>query len=178
MSQFLPEKTFWVVSISWWCPHTDPPSGIRHLWACCIPSPHDSQGVSSHIILRNLIENHAPQVRPGCGYTISLDVMQDIKPARRWSASAKAKNRKRLMVQRANKKDPLFADWVINQKIASDPDYFDADKIDSQSELHRKMMAERHAQYERRFIETSIVSANDDQIHKIKEIFNVRSKKF
>lgn len=169
MSHFLPEKTFWVASISWGCPHTDPPAGIRHLWACCIPSPCDAHGVSSHIILRDLLDNHAPKIRPGSGYCVTLDVMQGIKPARSWSAAAKAQNRKRLMIQRATKKDPLFADWVINQKIESDPDYFNENKIAEQSELHHQMMAERHTEYERRFIETAIVSATADQIRMMEE---------
>ena len=169
MSHFLPSKQFWVVLISWGNPHPDPPAGVRHLWACCIPAPVDAQGVTSHMILRDLLDNHAPQIRPGSGYCVSLDVMQDIKPARRWSAAAKSQNRKRLMIQRAKKKDPLFADWVINKKMESDPDYFDPDKIADQSALHRQMMAERHAEYERRFIETSICSAAKDQIRTMEE---------
>ena len=170
MSHFLPSKQYWVASISWGNPHTDPPSGIRHLWACCIPAPVSAQGVSSHTILKNITRKFAPPIRFGSGYSLVLDVMQDIKPAKGWSAEAKARNRKRLMIQRAKKKDPLFADWVINQKMESDPDYYDSDSIASQSKIHQKMMTERFAEYEKRFIETAIVSATADQIRTLEGV--------
>lgn len=79
------------------------------------------------------------------------------------------------MARRAEKKDPLFADWVINQKLASNPEYYDADKIADQSKKHRQMMIDRKKETEKKFIRQSIINASPDQMEKIEELAGVKT---
>lgn len=168
MSHFLPDGSFFTASISWTNPGTAPVAGVRHLWAACYPAPCAADGTSAHQILKN-IENHIPPIKPGCGYALCLDVTGNIKPRKKWSAEAKAKNRLRLMKNRAFKKDPLFADYVIQKKLSDNPGYYCPDQIAKETILHDAQLQKRQQDYREKFIRESIMNATGSQLQRIKE---------
>jgi hypothetical protein len=71
--------------------------------------------------IQQLLENVA---RPGSGWGLTVGIDEDARPKRRLSRQAKASIRRKSLERRVRKKAPLFADRIIADEIAANPNYF------------------------------------------------------
>lgn len=90
---------------------TEPPNGLpRQLWRGNV----DSQLMDAFFAI----------VGYGKGWGIGWTWI-DNKPRRKWSKAAKARNRRKRLKKRLEKKYPLFSDEFFAIEIAKRRDYFD-----------------------------------------------------
>ena len=98
-------------TIFWANPHTQPPNGLpRKLW----------QGDPNSRFVDAFFE----VVGLGQGYSTGYILPE--KPRKKWSREAKARNRRKRLRKRLEKKFPLLAELLYFQEIEARQDYFDA----------------------------------------------------
>ena len=62
--------------------------------------------------------------QPGSGWALSIGIDEAAKPKRRLSPQARGSIRRKSLGRRVRKKAPLFADRIIAEEIAANPNYF------------------------------------------------------
>ncbi len=60
---------------------------------------------------------------PGCGYSLSVQVL-DSKPPRKLSETAKHSIRRKALTRRIQKAAPLFAEDLLEEALAEQPEYY------------------------------------------------------
>ncbi len=71
-----------------------------------------------------VLEGELRQVGVGKGWNLFVGVAYDDISRRRLSPEAKGKIRRRALAKRVQAKAPLFADQIIADKLAAQPDYY------------------------------------------------------
>jgi hypothetical protein len=65
--------------------------------------------------------------QPGSGWSLFVGIDEDSRPKRRFSPQAKASIRRKSLERRIRKIAPLFADRIIADEVAANPEYFNPD---------------------------------------------------
>ncbi|GEL54822.1 hypothetical protein [Asaia bogorensis] len=115
-----------IVRIFWSSPNTQPPEGSetlpdgRTLWACT---------VLDRAYEREIVAEHAPRVKPGCGWCHGWSAYYP--PVTRWSPERKANTRRRRLRARLERQVPLLADMEEADELSRRPSYFSASGIEA-----------------------------------------------
>ena len=116
MNQRSISQDLMVYALEWGSPYTRPPDNLPRTIALEV-SPRGS-GCPALDALRTF-----PRFAFGTGWAISCRVL-NTKPPRRLSEQAKQSIRRKALVRRVNKQAPLFAESIIDSKLAAHPDYY------------------------------------------------------
>ncbi len=149
-SAFLPEGKYRELRMEWYTQYIIPDSGIRCLWACCIPVPISEEAEKK-------VWEAAPKVAKGSGYVHVHVVGGTIIPRRKVSPEGRSSIRQKRMEARIRKKDPLFADQFIEKKLKSNAEYFCPEAIAKADILHEKRMLLLYKKKFVKFVKESVV---------------------
>ena len=145
MSHFLETKQYVVYTIQWSNPHTEPPAGMpKYLWGCSMPQER-------HFEIRENLEKIVPACPPGYGHHVNFG---DIKIKRKVSPEGKAKIRKDRMIKRVQKKDPLFAEQIIDKELKRG--YFNPYQIALDDKEKKQLFDKYFKEMDKTFIEKSV----------------------
>ena len=106
-------------AIRWGNPYTNPPEGMPRELMAVTHMQESTRDIPLEI--QKLLENVA---RPGSGWGLCIGIDEDARPNRRLSLRAKGSIRRKSLERRVRKKAPLFADRIIADEIAANPNYF------------------------------------------------------
>jgi hypothetical protein len=106
-------------AIKWGNPYTNPPEGMRRELISITCMQESTRDIPPELL--KVLETDA---RPGSGWALCVGIDEDARPKRRLSPQAKASVRRKSLERRVRKKAPLFADQIIADEIAANPDYF------------------------------------------------------
>ena len=104
--------------VAWSSPYTNPPDGMpRDLATLDVP---DWPSAEHHIpeALHQLAAEHP-------GYGLHWGSLSD-QPRRTWSRETRARNRKRKLRERLQKKYPMLWEQFYAEQVAANPDYYEA----------------------------------------------------
>ena len=105
-------------SVQWGNPYTDPPEGQPRI----LITRKQEGPIRSQVPAE--VEEVLRQVGVGKGWNLFVGVAYDDISRRRLSPEAKGKIRRRALAKRVQAKAPLFADQIIADKLAAQPDYY------------------------------------------------------
>ena len=106
-------------AIRWGNPYKNPPEGMpRELIAMT------RMQESTRDIPLEFLQALETVAQPGSGWALSIRIDEDAKRKRRLSPEAKGSIRRKSLERRVKKKAPLFADRIIAEEIAANPNYF------------------------------------------------------
>jgi hypothetical protein len=106
-------------AIRWGNPYTNPPEGMSRELMAITRMQESTRDIPLEI--QQLLENLA---RPGSGWGLCIGIDEDARPKRQLSLQAKGSIRRKSLEWRVRKKAPLFADRIIADEIAANPNYF------------------------------------------------------
>ena len=106
-------------AIIWGNPYTHPPEGMP----CELISMTRMQE-STRDIPPEILQALETVAHPGSGWALSISIDEAAKPKRRLSPEAKGSIRRKSLERRVRKKAPLFADRIIPDELAANPNYF------------------------------------------------------
>ena len=106
-------------AVKWGNPYTDPPEGMPRELIAITRMQESTRDIPSEIL--HILETVA---RPGSGWGLSVGIDEDARPKRRLSIQAKARIRRKSLERRVRKAAPLFADRIIADELAANPNYF------------------------------------------------------
>jgi len=106
-------------AIKWGNPCTNPPEGMPRELMVITRMQESTRDIPPEI--QQLLDTVA---RPGSGWGLAVGIDEDARPRRRLSLDAKGSIRRKSLERRVRKKAPLFADHIIADEIAANPNYF------------------------------------------------------
>jgi hypothetical protein len=106
-------------AIKWGNPYTNPPEGMPRELTSITRMQESTRDIPPEIL--KALETDA---RPGSGWALCVGIDEDARPKRRLSPQAKASVRRKSLERRVRKKAPLFADQIIADEMAANPNYF------------------------------------------------------
>ena len=106
-------------AIKWSNPYTNPPEGMPRELIATTRMQESTRDIPPEIV--QVLETVA---RPGSGWALSIAIDEDARPKRRLSLKAKGSIRRKSLERRVRKKAPLFADRIIADALAANPNYF------------------------------------------------------
>ena len=106
-------------AVIWGNPYTHPPEGMPRELIAMTRMQESTRDIPPEIL--QALETVA---QPGSGWTLSIGIDEDAKPKRRLSPQAKGSIRRKSLERRVRKKAPLFADRIIADELAANPNYF------------------------------------------------------
>ncbi len=106
-------------TIRWGNPYTSPPEGMPRELIAMTRMQESTRDIPAEIV--ELLETVA---RPGSGWGLFVGIDEEAKPKRRLSSQAKASIRRKSLERRVRKAAPLFAERIIADELAANPNYF------------------------------------------------------
>ena|SRR5438552_11597369 len=106
-------------AIRWGNPYTNPPEGMPRELMAVTRMQESTRDIPLGI--QQMLETVA---RPGSGWGLCIGIDEDARPKRRLSLQAKGSVRRKSLERRVRKMAPLFADRIIAEEIAANPNYF------------------------------------------------------
>ena len=109
-------KSHAILAVAWSNPYAECTGVAPILWECCIPWPF--KGDYDQLVIEN-----APAFELGSGYSYHITIIP--VEGKKWSRQAKARNRKKRLRRRLEKRFSLFADMFYFEEVSKRRAYFD-----------------------------------------------------
>lgn len=106
-------------AIQWGNPYTNPPEGMPRELITMTRIQESTRDIPLEIL--QALDTVA---MPGSGWSLFVGIDEDARTKRRLSPQAKASIRRKFLERRVRKMAPLFADRIIADEVAANPDYF------------------------------------------------------
>ncbi len=106
-------------TIKWSNPYTNPPEGMSRELIAITRMQESTRDIPPEI--KQLLET---VVLPGSGWSLCVGIDEDARRRRRLSMKAKGSIRRKTLERRVRKAAPLFADRIIADELAANPNYF------------------------------------------------------